>query len=355
MSGNALNGKSVMSVTGPVAATALGVTLPHEHLIANAGTQWIYPSDVEQLTKYTRPYRAELHGAVQLEPFSYRSAMQQLDFEVAREELAGFAAVGGTTVVDLGIPGYGRDPQALRALSELTGVTVVMGCGEYVEHSHSPYVRHCSAEVIRDVLLEEISDGAGATGVRPGVIGEIGTGNPATSDERKVVRGAALAQLESGLALNIHRTIYPDPLATLPVIDEVLALGVDPAKLIISHCDERPEPEFAFEVARRGCWVELDTWGMEQWASSARRGDEYPLRSFDHHRIDLLLSLLDAGFGGQLLMSHDIAMKPQFTHYGGWGLSHLSSNIRPRLLARGVGEQQFDELTIVNPALAIVS
>lgn len=346
---------SVMTVRGSVSVDELGIVLPHEHLIANANAQWMYPADESLLDHYTRPYEPTMHGEVQLEPFSFRSAMQQLDFDVARDELERFRAAGGGTVVDMGIPGFGRDPVALKALSALTGVSIVMGCGEYVEHSHSPYVRHVPAEAVRDVILDEIRDGVGATGVRPGVIGEIGTGNPTTPEELKVVRGAALAQLESGLALNLHRTIFPDPLATLTVVDEVLALGVDPAKLVVSHCDERPEPEFAFELARRGCWVELDTFGMEQWATSARRGDGFPDRAFDHHRIDMLVALLEAGYADQVLVSHDIAMKPQFTRYGGWGLTHLLGSIRDRLAARGVTPEVFDLLVRSNPARALAA
>ncbi|WP_087622637.1 hypothetical protein [Aeromicrobium sp. PE09-221] len=339
----------VMSVTGPVDCAELGVTMPHEHLIGNANTQWIYPAR-DDLERHTQPYTDALHGQVQVEPFSFRSAMQQLDLQVARTELESFQQAGGQTVVDLGIPGFGRDPQALRALSELTGATIVMGCGEYVEHSHSPYVRHSSAEVVRDVLLDEIENGVGATGVRPGIIGEIGTGNPPTEEEYKVVRGSAMAQVATGLALNLHRTIFPDPMATLPLVDEVLSLGVDPAKLVVSHCDERPEGEFALELARRGCWVELDTFGMEQWATSARRPDgSYPRRAFDHDRIDLLLELLDQGYEDRILVSHDIAMKPQFTHHGGWGLRHLLVNIRPQLFARGVDEDLFLRLVRDNP------
>lgn len=346
---------TVMTVTGPVPTERLGVTLPHEHLIANANAQWIYPGDPGLLSHYTRPYEPGMHGRVQLEPFSFRSAMQQLDLDVAEEELALFRAAGGATVVDMGIPGFGRDPLALRALSQLTGVNIVMGCGEYVEHSHSPYVRHSTAEVVRDVLLGEIRDGVGATGVRPGVIGEIGTGNPPTDEEIKVVRGCALAQMETGLALNLHRTIFPDPLATLPLVDDVLAWGVDPGKLVVSHCDERPETEFALRLAERGCWVELDTFGMEQWAASARRGDEFPARAFDHHRIDMLITLLDAGYADRVLLSHDIAMKPQFSRYGGWGLTHLLQSIRARLEARGVTPELFDRLVIANPARALAA
>lgn len=54
-----------------------------------------------------------------------------------------------------------------------------------------------------------------------------------------------------------------------------------------------------------------------------------------------------------MLVSHDIAMKPQFTRYGGWGLRHLLHGIRPRLRARGVTDQVFAEITVRNPAAAL--
>ncbi|GAB6896998.1 phosphotriesterase family protein [Kineosporia succinea] len=342
---------NVTTVLGEVPASGLGVVLPHEHLIANANAQWIVPSRDEDLAEYTRPYSVSMRGKVQTQPFSYRSAMQQLDFEVALEELL---ALGGGTVVDLGIPGFGRDHVALAALSRMSGVNIVMGCGEYVEPAHSPYVRYASPEMIRDVLLDELRVGVGTTGIRAGIIGEIGSGNPVTDAERKVLRGAALAQLETGVAINVHRTIFPDEMAGLEAVDLLLDAGVDPGKVIVSHCDERPESGFALEVARRGAWVELDTFGMEQWSVSARRPDgTYPRRAFDHHRIDMLLELAAAGFLEQTLISHDIAMKPQFTRHGGWGLTHIGNTVVPQLLALGLTDADITTLRVTNPRRAL--
>jgi phosphotriesterase-related protein len=340
---------TVTTVRGEVAASALGTVLPHEHLIANAVGQWRMPENDDELAEYTQPFALPMRGRVQLAPFSYRDAMQQLEFSVALAELRGLAELGPHTVAELSIPGIGRDPRALKALSTMTGVHVVMGCGEYVEHAHSAYIRHVPAEVIRDVLVTEITEGVGDTGVRAGIIGEIGTSNTPTAAELKVLTGAALAQCETGVALNIHRSIFPDPLGTLPAIDHVLALGVDPAKVVISHVDERPEPEFALEAARRGVMVELDTFGMEQWAVSARSGDAYPRRADDQDRYDMLKTLLDAGYLEQVLLSHDICMKPQFTQHGGWGLTHLGRNVEPRLRALGITDAELHVMRVTSP------
>jgi phosphotriesterase-related protein len=351
-----LDGLVVTSVLGDVQAASLGVTLPHEHLLADATSQWAPPADAAGpalLADRVQPFTPALRGRVQMDPFGYRDAMRQQDLAAAESELRAFAASGGSTVVDLGNSGFGRDAAGLAVLAKLTGVNIIMGCGEYVSFGHNPYVRHVGAEVVRDVMLAELTEGVARTGVRAGVIGEIGTGNSPDEEELKVVRAAALAHRETGAPVNLHRSIFPDPLGGLTAVDLALASGVDPGKLIVSHCDERPEPEFALAVAERGAWVELDTFGMEQWAVSARRGDGYPDRAMDRDRIAILRVLLDAGYRDQILLSHDMAMKPQLSAYGGWGLTHLTFNIEPRLAAAGIPEPDIAAMRVANPARAL--
>ena len=339
----------VTTVLGEVDSSELGVVLPHEHLIANATGQWMPPESELELEASLEAYGMHNRGAVQMAPFSFREALFQLDAPVALEELRSAARTGIGTLVELSIPGIGREPGVLKALSQLAGVHVVMGCGEYVEFAHSPYIAHANAETIRDVLLGDLLDGVGPQRIRAGIIGEIGTSNTPTAAELKVLSGAAMAQLVTGVALNIHRSIFPDPMGALVAIDHVLGLGVDPAKVVISHVDERPEPEFALAAAERGVMVELDTFGMEQWATSARRGDDFPRRALDHDRLDMLKVLLDAGYLDQILISHDLCMKPQFSAYGGWGLAHLTVNIEPRLRSCGVSDEEITRMRTVNP------
>ncbi|MFB9183799.1 phosphotriesterase [Dactylosporangium sucinum] len=341
------------TVLGDVSAAELGIVLPHEHLIANATAQWVPPEDPGLLEEFTKPYDLQARGDVQLAPFSYREPMFQTDLHVALHELRTLKEFGSHTVVELSIPGIGRDPVALKTMSQMTGVNIVMGCGEYVEFAHSPFIKHVPPEVIRDVLVEEIEVGVGTTGIRAGIIGEIGTSNTPTAAELKVLHGAALAQMQTGVALNIHRSIFPDPLGTLPAIDYVLDLGVDPRKVVVSHVDERPEPEFALLAAERGVFVELDTFGMEQWAISARRGGDYPRRSHDQDRYHMVQVLLDRGFVDQVLLSHDLCMKPQFIAHGGWGLRHLSRNVVPRLAALGVSDAEIASMRVDNPRRAL--
>ncbi len=77
----------VQTVTGPVDATALGVTLGHEHVLLDGWEM-------------------------------FRSYDVILDEEaVAVDELRALHAAGGRTVVDCTTIGLGRDPAALRRAS----------------------------------------------------------------------------------------------------------------------------------------------------------------------------------------------------------------------------------------------
>jgi len=340
---------TVMTVLGAVDDSALGVVLPHEHLIGNATGQWRMPEMKEQVLESLRPVTPSMYARSRQEPFFYRSILQTLDPLVTIDELQPFIEAGGRTVVDLSPPGFGRDAPALKAIAAVTGLNVVMGCGEYVHAAHSGYVEVCSVEQIRDVLLSEIADGVGTTGIRPGIIGEIGSGNPVTERERKVLRAAAQAQLQSGLALNIHRTVFPDPDAGLEALDIVLKEGVDPGRVVISHCDERPEPEFAMKVGERGAFIELDTFGLEQWAATSTHHGHRCRRAFDQDRLEILKRLLDAGFLSQLLISQDTCMQTTLVRHGGGGYSHISRHIETRLREGGMSAGDIAVVRVENP------
>src|SRR5215470_1648217 len=83
----------VMTVTGPVAPDQLGTVLAHEHLFIDL----------------VREYRG--NGLLN-------------DERLAREEVAALRAAGGQTLVDLTLDEIGRDPGALRRVSESTGIAI---------------------------------------------------------------------------------------------------------------------------------------------------------------------------------------------------------------------------------------
>ena len=158
--------RSIMTVSGPVPADQLGFTLPHEHL-------------------YSRFRHAD-----------YRYDVLDQIADVFDEEVSAFADLGGATIFDLTVPDNGRDPQRLRSLSERTGVNIVMGCGWYRGNYYLPEERidQRPVEDLAEELIREITEGVVDTGIKPGVIGEIGSEKTWVSPaEERVLRAVARA------------------------------------------------------------------------------------------------------------------------------------------------------------------
>jgi predicted metal-dependent phosphotriesterase family hydrolase len=299
---------TVMTVCGPVDEQELGFTLPHEHVFINL----------------MREFRAEglLH-----EP-------QLMAAEVAR-----FREAGGRTLVDCTTDEIGRDPLAIRRISEATGVNVVMGCGHYRDpYLDRDWFDRNDVDTIADAIVREIEDGVGETGIRPGVIGEIGADKwYISAAEERSFRAAARAHLRTGLTITTHAARWP---VGLPQLDLLETEGVPPEKVIVGHCDTVPDPEYHLELARRGAWVQFDT---------IRGATEYDTDA----RVDYVFNLVRAGFLDRILLSHDICWRSLLHVTGGCGFAFISDVLLPRLLEAGLDEEALHRLTVANPRRAL--
>ena len=181
------------------------------------------------------------------------------------------------------------------------------------------------------------------TAVRAGILGELGTMSPIRPFEERQLRAAARVQRATGVAINVHPSIWAHE--HLRIIDILEEAGADLTRVAISHCDQLVEPEWHMRIAERGVMLCFDTFGAE--FSYDSDGSHEPT---DAERIDCLLRLLDAGRASQLLLSHDICSRLQLDHYGGPGYAHVPGTIVPRLRAEGVSAADVEQMLVANPA-----
>ena len=155
--------------------------------------------------------------------YRYDVADQFVDEEVMADEVMAFADLGGETIFDLSVPDNGRSPLRLRTLSERTGVHFVMGCGWYRGNYYLPEERidRRPASALADELIREITEGVGDTGIRPGVIGEIGSEKDWVSPaEERVLRAVARAHKATGLAIGAVHAVGPVAPEQLTILEE---------------------------------------------------------------------------------------------------------------------------------------
>ena len=178
--------------------------------------------------------------------------------------------------------------------------------------------------VLAERMISELTDGIGDTGIRPALIGEIGTNHPPTDSEWRVLRAAARAGAETGAAVNVHLSWRgADGIA---VLEALVAEGMRPERVILSHMDERLDRGYHKAVAEAGAVLEYDTFGSDfLYGSPASRNPS------DAERLDMTAWLLSEGHGDQLVIACDTWTKANLRRNGGFGYEHLFKRIVPAL------------------------
>jgi phosphotriesterase-related protein len=347
MATRALAGQA-QTVLGPIAGEAMGITLPHEHLLIDFEVMFREPATGAERGLSRQPVSLANLGWVRHHFSSNLDNLQLLDETVARDEALLFKHAGGQTFVDPTNRGLARDPLALARVARATGLNIIMGSGYYVAAAHPPGMDARTVDDIARELVTDLTVGIDGTGVRAGFIGEIGTTWPWTDNEKKVVRAAVAAQRETGAVLMIHPGRHERlPLA---IVDFVRKEGADLERTIMCHIERTiADRGVLLELAATGVRLEYDLFGLETSYYPYNPAFDMPN---DGERMRQILFLIERGHLAQLLMSHDIAYKHCLTKWGGFGYHHLLVNVIPRLRDRGADDRTIQTLLVDNPRRA---
>jgi len=300
--------RQIMTVLGAIPVEQMGITLMHEHLFID-------------LCRITR------------DPDHWLN-----DFNLTVKELAPYSGAGGKTLVDVTNRDLGRSPSNLRKVATTTGLNIVMGCGWYREPYYRPEIYEKTTDQVAQDIVSEIEDGIEGTGVRPGIIGEIGCDrNYISPVEERSFRASARAHKRTGLTITTHTVRCTAGIDQLDIFEDE---GVDLRRVIIGHCDTYPDPQYHEAIAKRGAYVEFDC---------IRSKFDWEIES----RAQWVMLLIKKGFLKQILLSHDCCMKPHLHAYGGNGYDYIFRDFVPRLRAKGLSDDQIHTLLVENPAVAL--
>ena len=194
----------VQTVLGAVHPDDLGVTLTHEHLLIDLAFHREPPSEAFLREIYYRPVTLETVGYLKHYGYANRDDAQLLDIGTAIGEIGLYKQHGGGSVVDATSIGISRDPVALARIARATGLNIIMGSSYYVGASHPADMSERTEDEIFEKIVEDVTVGVDGTGIRSGIIGEVGCNFPLSDNERKVVRASGRAQAATGAPLLIH-------------------------------------------------------------------------------------------------------------------------------------------------------
>lgn len=340
---------SVITVNGKINKEDLGITLPHEHLFLDIRFEGGELIEVEKKILYEQKVDLNNLYLVKRNPYLIADNLILSDEKLISSEVLEFKKAGGKTIVDQTSIGIGRSPKAIRNISNITGLNIIMGCGYYMASTLPSYVFEKSESDLVKEMIEEIHYGVGETNIKPGVIGEIGMGPIIEDWDKKILRVVTKVQKETGLPIFIHILAVPvagftGELQGVKAIENLIKNKANLEKVVICHADAQIDIEYIEKILSSGAYVEFDHFGEEFYVESS---DFFMDRDID--RINAIKSIIDKGYIKRLLISQDICLKTDLIQYGGGGYAHILNNLVPIMLKRGVDRESVDTIMVENP------
>uniref|UniRef100_A0A671L2J0 N-acetyltaurine hydrolase n=1 Tax=Sinocyclocheilus anshuiensis TaxID=1608454 RepID=A0A671L2J0_9TELE len=320
----------VQTVLGLMEPDQLGRTMTHEHLTMTFECSHVPPAPGD-----------EGLAAAPIEMNHNENLLLNQEIEAVKKELLCYRKAGGGSIVENTTTGITRNLPVLRQLAKETGVHIIAGAGYYVDVTHSDETK-MTVEKLTDIIVSEVLHGADGTDIRCGVIGEIGTSWPITESEKKILRATAHAQTQLGCPVIIH------PGRNKAAPGEVIRILQEAGgnTCIMSIFDQQELLEFA----KMGSYLEYDLFGTEMLNYPFNLDVDMPSDSQRSNFLSTSLAfLIREGCDDRLLIAHDIHTKHRLTKYGGHGFSHILKNIVPKMLSRGITQNQVDKILIENP------
>ena len=333
----------VMTVTGPISAEEMGITLAHEHLLLDMDWPGLWPDVSHRPDLVWEPVTIENLGEIRRNYMAVRDNAIFDDVAEMAAEVAHFGACGGGTIAEMTTLGLRPNPAGLREISERTNVHVIAGTGFYTEETLSPEQAAMDIDAMRALMVRDLTEGFPGADVRAGLIGEIALNNPIKPAEERALRAAAHAQRDTGAAVCVHGISD----RAVEILEEERA---DLARVVGCHQDGAT-PERAKRLVDRGIYVEFDCFGHEFYCDNGAYDGDWPWYfSSDTERVKALVRLIEEGYVERLLLSQDICVKMQLRRYGAYGYAHVLENIVPMLERAGVTQPQIRSMLVDNPA-----
>lgn len=295
----------LITTLGAFEREELGLILPHEHVFVDLRTPdqpGYAQADADDVVRLMAP------------------------------QIEAIKAQGVTALVECSTGGVGLRVDIDLAVSQATGMPIVVPTGNYREPWIPDWVAEANEASLEAWMVGHLTEGVDDTGVVAAWIKVSAGDDGITPMEAKILRAAARASARTGAVIGSH-TIRGR--VVMDQLDIIEAEGGSAKRFISIHTQAEPDFELHKAVAARGAWIEYDHVGRDP----------------DDEVLALVLKALEAGLGEQLLLSHDLGWYDPAQPGGGTPrpYTHLVDWLLPALRAEGVDEAMINRLTQDNP------
>ena len=308
----------INSVLGPLDTADLGFTLSHEHVLdmTSAGIQYVYPEIIDR------------DGTIERGIADLTLAYQQ----------------GVRTLVDVTTMDLGRDIRLIEEVSRESGVQIVCATGVWRDIPRVFWT--ADPDMIAPLFIREIREGIEGTGIKAGIIKVANDKGGVTPEGEIVLRAAARAQKATGVPISTHTW------ALERVGEQQIRIfedeGVDLDRVYIGHSNDTTDTEYLIGMLKKGVWLGMDR----------TPGGRSPGSPTWEERTETVRALIDAGFGRRIMLGHDWSVTAGLStpevleerqRHNPDGYLFITRNVLPRLLERGVSQDDVDRLMVGNP------
>lgn len=308
----------VATVLGEISEVELGFCQCHEHLFISNG----YPAEINPCQRIDDPVLSAV-------------------------ELAAYKNAGGGALIDAQPVGCGRGAKELSRISQESGVHIIASTGfhKMMFYPENHWIYRYDADRLTEVFASELTVGMYAgyfdvpkpedrSAYRAGQIKCALDSGAFSRQYQKLFHAATEAAKLVGAPMMVHIEASSDPLM---LAEFLYKSGVDLSRVAFCHMDRSiADLSVHKELCRRGIYMEYDTVARPKYHSDGRESE-------------IVMEMMNAGFGKNLLMSLDTT-RDRLTSYGGEvGLCHILKRFIPTLKTYGVTTGQIKDIFINNP------
>ena len=315
---------TVQTVSGPIEAQDMGLTLIHEHFFSSdeaVSAQWPHVRDRDR------------------------------EWELALESAEAVKGHGVKTVVEPTAMLLGRDVPALHRMAAETGLQIVACTGIYT-YDHLPqFLLNRSEDFIAELFVHDIEQGIQGTEIKAAFI-KCAADEPGVNERiEKIHRAAARACLKTGAPIMAHSR--PASGTGPRQVEIFLEEGVAPEKIQIAHTGDSDDLDYCQRLLEQGVYIGMDRYGIDLFLPTPQRNAT-------------VLALLERGHAERMFLSQDFDVPiangldwyppeviEQLQAAGAatdWSMTFLFESVIPTLKQDGMTDEQLGTMMVENPA-----
>jgi phosphotriesterase-related protein len=314
---------TVETVSGPIDAADLGLTLIHEHFFSGdeaVAAQWPHVRD------------------------------RRREWELALESAAAVKRHDVRTVVEPTAMLLGRDVPALQRLAAETGLQIVACTGIYTYDQLPQFLLNRDADFMAGLFVHDLEQGMQGTDAKAAFIKCAADEAGVNERVEKIHRAAARACVQTGAPIMAHSR--PGSGTGPRQVEILLEEGAPAEKIQIAHTGDSDDLDYIERLLDMGVWIGMDRYGLELFLPIERRNAT-------------VLELLRRGYADRMFLSQDYDIPiangldwyppeavEQFEAAGavhGWSMTLLFEEVIPTLKEGGMTDDQLDTMMVANP------